>query len=272
MNKNKLHYAIIGVFTILWLSVVIPLLYRALGYGPTIFPKPPMTQLEKTRFIVYTVLLFLSLFIKSVSIIKEQNKSLEPNKKIIPLISVILFSATVTFGYLYQSGSLSITQTILDSPQSYYIKPSSFTDLNSKWSNEWNAYDVNNLTSATCDYNVITWDIYWEGFNNTDKGTISRVDLHVRLDVNCDQINGESDFLTIQWWVGASQGTGTHIIDSSNDGSDLHFAFLDLSEPNDGVWTWSEINDIQIRQVGTKNGPADIVSMSTDEVWGTVTT
>ena len=154
----------------------------------------------------------------------------------------------------------------------HYIKPSMFQDPNNKWDNEPNAYDNNNLTSATSSRNRVLDNIYWQSFNSSDKGTIGKVDLHIRLDVNFNSVSGGSDSITIQWWVGGSQGEGTYTIDQGNDGSDLHITFLDVDEPNDGVWSWSDIASLEVRQVGSQTGPPDSVSVSTDEVWGMVTT
>jgi hypothetical protein len=153
-----------------------------------------------------------------------------------------------------------------------YIKPSSFNDINNKWDNEQNAWDIDNNTSATSSRDRVIDNIYWQSFNNTDKGTIFQVDLHARLDVNFITIQGGGDSITVQWWVGSTQGSGTYTIDSSNDGSDLLVSFNDVAEPNDGEWTWNDINNLEIRQVGSPNGPPDSVDMATDEVWGEVST
>ena len=146
------------------------------------------------------------------------------------------------------------------------IQPTSFNDINNRWSGESNAYDENNATSSTETQGRVRNDIYWTTWNNTDKGTILSVDLHIRLDIT----GLNDDFLTIQWWVGSSQGAGSYIINSGNQGTDLKFSFLNVIEPNDGVWSSTDIGNIEIRQVGTKVGPDDNVSYSTDEVWGTV--
>jgi hypothetical protein len=147
------------------------------------------------------------------------------------------------------------------------IQPTSFNDLNNRWSSESNAYDENNGTSSTETQGRVRNDIYWTTWNNTDKGTIVSVDLHIRLDIT----GLSNDFLTIQWWVGSTQGAGTHTINSGNQGTDLKFSFLNVTEPNDGIWSSTDIGNIEIRQVGTKVGPDDSVTYLTDEVWGAVT-
>jgi hypothetical protein len=147
------------------------------------------------------------------------------------------------------------------------IQPTSFNDINNRWSSESNAYDLNNVTSGTETQSRVRNDIYWNAWNNTDKGTIISVDLHIRIDIT----GLSDDYLTIEWWVGTAQGAGTYTINSGNQGTNLKFSFLNVTEPNDGFWSSVDIGNIEIRQVGTKVGPDDGVTYATDEVWGYVT-
>jgi hypothetical protein len=114
MNPNKLHYTIIGIFSIMWLGLVIPLVKNVMGFGPVIFPKPPITQLEKTHLLIVSTLLVISLVFKAVSIFKEPNTSGKIRTKITPLLMIVLLSVPLAFGYVFDSDIQSIGQTILN--------------------------------------------------------------------------------------------------------------------------------------------------------------
>ena len=155
-------------------------------------------------------------------------------------------------------------------PQTYLIRPSAAVDVANKWINEPLGWDGDNASSATETQNKITNDIYWTTWNNTDMGTITAVDIRIRLDLIITPI-GESDTVTVQWWVGGVQGSGTHTIDSANDGADLAVSFDGVSEPNDGSWSWADVGSIEVRLVGAKVGGFDTITYGVDEVWGWVT-
>jgi hypothetical protein len=154
----------------------------------------------------------------------------------------------------------------------YYIKPSAAQDINNKWDNEANAWDVNNASSAVNSRGRATDNIYWLTWNNSGQGEILSIDLLIRLDFSITSQGGSSDSVTISWWVNGVQGLGTYTIDSSNDGTDILVSFLNVTEPNDGVWSWSDISNLEIRQIGTQGGPPDTLTYATDEVWGRVYT
>jgi len=151
-------------------------------------------------------------------------------------------------------------------PQTYQIHPTDFSDVNSKWDNEANAWDWSNATSATETQGKVFNDVYWTTWNNSGSGAISDVDLQIRVDVT----GLVDDYVTVEWWVNPTQGTGTYEINSTNDGTDLSISFNDLSEPNDGSWNWTDIENIEIRQVGTQSTGPDSITYVVDEVWGWV--
>ncbi|MCK4633788.1 hypothetical protein KAT42_03065, partial [Candidatus Bathyarchaeota archaeon] len=150
--------------------------------------------------------------------------------------------------------------------QKYQIRPTSFTDPSDKWIDETNAWDWNNATSASETQGRVENNIYWTTWNNSGSGGVTDVDLRIRIDLT----GLVDDYVTVQWWVGSTQGTGTYEINSTNDGTDLNISFNDLSEPNDGLWSWTDIGNIEIRQVGTKTATNDSITCAVDEVWGWV--
>ena len=60
--KSRLRYTTIGTLSIIWLNIVIPLFKDAMVYGPTIFPKTPINQLEVLKLTASSLLLAFSLF------------------------------------------------------------------------------------------------------------------------------------------------------------------------------------------------------------------
>ncbi len=98
----------------MWLHVVIPLAKNFLGFGPIIFPKPQITQIEKTYLLLSSALLVFSLILKSASIIKELNTHIKTQLKISPLLVIILLTVPIAFGYVFDTDIQTVTQTILD--------------------------------------------------------------------------------------------------------------------------------------------------------------
>jgi len=142
-------------------------------------------------------------------------------------------------------------------------QPSDYTDVVNKWDNETSAYDWNNETNADESLGHITSDIYWHTWNNTAKGAITQVDLAIRIDLT----GLSDDTCMISWYVRAAQGSGTYEINSGNQGNDLVVTFADVVEPNDATWNWTDIGDLEIRQVGERSVGFDSIDYHTDEVW-----
>jgi len=166
----------------------------------------------------------------------------------------------------YDSYFDTLTEANTGGSTTYQIHPTGFNDVNWNWDNETNAYDWNNATSAADMYGRATNDIYWHKWNSTGQGTISQVDLRIRLDLT----GLSDDYVTISWYVGATQGTGTYEINSTNQGTDIVVTFNDVAEPINGTWEWADIGNLEIRQVGTKKTDPDDITYAVDEVWGWV--
>ncbi len=156
-------------------------------------------------------------------------------------------------------------------PGVYLVRPTAANDVRNRWNAEPSGWDVDNGTSAVETQSRATNDIYWTTWNNTDLGSITVIDLRIRLDFVITSQSGGSDSVTVQWWVGAMQGSGTYTIDSTNDAQDIMVSFNDVSEPNDGSWSWADVGNIEIRLVGFKAAGFDSITYAVDEVWGWAT-
>jgi len=158
----------------------------------------------------------------------------------------------------------TLTEAITPIPTTYQIHPTTFYEESNAWQSENNAWDWNNATSAI-NTKKINDDIYWLTWNNTGQGTINQVDLRVRLDLT----GLVDDYVIISWYVDATQGTGTYEINSTNQGTDIVVTFDDVTEPINGTWEWADIDNLEIRQVGTEVSK-DTFTYTVDEVWGWV--
>ena len=116
MIYTRLRYATIGVFSIVWLSVVIPLLKMILGIGVIFFPRPPIIETQIHLLLITSILLVISIFSQAVIEFKKNadvsiNKS---RKKLVPLALVMLMSVPFVYGYVFDQGFQSVGQMILD--------------------------------------------------------------------------------------------------------------------------------------------------------------
>jgi hypothetical protein len=156
----------------------------------------------------------------------------------------------------------------------YLIQPSSHTPSGSgAWveSSLPNAYDWDNGTSATSyqDWVKATDFVWWQTWNNSGSGGITRVDIRMYLDL----VGLSNDEVTISVWVGATQCPETVLIDSSNDTTGIEIFLNDVTEPGNGVWTWAEVGNINVLQDGVKvGGPEYPFPYQVHEVWGWVYT
>ena len=169
------------------------------------------------------------------------------------------------------AGSRTLEYKDNSAPGVYLVRPTAANDVKNRWSAEPSGWDRDNGTSAVETQSRVTNDIHWITWNNTDLGSITVIDLRIRLDFVITSQSGGSDSVTVQWWVGAMQGSGTYTIDSTNDALDIVVSFDGVSEPNDGSWSWADVGNIEIRLVGAKAAGFDAITYAVDEVWGWVT-
>ncbi len=164
----------------------------------------------------------------------------------------------------YDGSFDTLTEVNIPALTTYQIHPTAFEDSSSAWQNEANTWDWNNATSAINTKKIddflhlLTW-------NNTGQGTITQVDLRVRLDLT----GLVSDYLTISWYVGVTQGIGTYEVNSTNQGTDIVVPFDEVTEPINGTWEWTDIGNLEIQLLGTQVSK-DTITYAVDEVWGWV--
>ena len=152
------------------------------------------------------------------------------------------------------------------SSEGYYIsQPTSFTDVDIAWSNEGYAYDWNNATYAELDSMGDAADLDLHTFNTSDSEseTITQVDVYTRADWS---ISG-NDYITIEWYVSATQGSGTYQMNSGNSGDDQLITFLDVTEPIDSSWSWTDISNVVITFNTEQVQNPDVTYAQIDEVW-----
>jgi hypothetical protein len=146
----------------------------------------------------------------------------------------------------------------------------SFTDVGTVWTSEGNAYDGNWGTTATSG-NLASGDYYPSataaGFDSSasGSGTITQVDIIIRTSVT--GLSGSSD----QWGItldmnGGVTGTTLHAMDVSNYGLN-NLTFTDVTEPNDGTWSWTDVRNIEIdfdmeKDRGSDGGTWSVYEMS----------
>ena len=169
------------------------------------------------------------------------------------------------------AGSRTLEYKDNSDPGVYLVRPSAANDVKNRWNAEPSGWDGDNATSAEETQSRATNDIHWNTWNNTNLGSIVGIDLRIRLDFVITRQSGGSDSVTVEWWVGAQQGSGTYTIDSTTDAQDIVMSFDGVSEPNDGSWSWADVGNIEIRLVGAKVAGFDTITYAVDEVWGWVT-
>lgn len=134
--------------------------------------------------------------------------------------------------------------------------------------NPANAYDNNLVTSADFRYDPGTAGTFEvKTFNQPSSNPIAFVDFKMNYMADADggtelyrivYYVGTSGPVVLQGWTGAAHATGTDI-------------WLTQSEPNDGVWSWTDISNIRfIVETGTGGGKA--ADFEEYEAWITVTT
>jgi hypothetical protein len=86
-----------------------------MGFGPIIFPRPPISSSEKHLLIVTCTVITLSSLIFAFIEFKDLNKSKPKHKKRFPpLFLVIIVSIPIVSAYVFQQDLQNLTQTILD--------------------------------------------------------------------------------------------------------------------------------------------------------------
>jgi hypothetical protein len=86
-----------------------------MGFGPIIFPRPPISTSEKHILLIISTVITLSSLIFALIEFKDLNKSKSKQKKrLLPLILLIIVSIPIVSAYVFQQDLQNLTQTILN--------------------------------------------------------------------------------------------------------------------------------------------------------------
>ena len=180
----------------------------------------------------------------------------------------VIYASTGTDMNSYDIAPIDRTPTF-PTPFKVILRPTAFTDTNTQWNLETQAYDVNNATSSDESQSRIINDIYfttWE--DNADVGTISQVDVIIYMDL----VGLSNDVVDINVFNSNGQTTSTYQITSANEGTGLLIRLSDIAEPGDGTWTWAEVGSLDVRLDGTKTaGHDNVADYEVFEIWARVT-
>jgi len=150
------------------------------------------------------------------------------------------------------------------------IRPSSYTEAGSAWTNPTLAYDLGASTVASQTsgdirdtINFLPW-----ATDGAGSGTINQVDISIEMQVAGFAASKNIDTLTVAVYVsGAATGDSTVI---SADFNSI-ITYTAITEPGDGSWSWADITNIEVRLTGAKMGGLDTISTwEITDVSGTV--
>lgn len=124
-----------------------------------------------------------------------------------------------------------------------------------------NAYDGDLGTSAyfTYDANNGIFKIITFG---TSTGTITSVDLYVHCQVQA----ATDDQYSLGWDVGGVSETTEWALSSTGRTLDT-YVFSNLAEPNDGSWSWTDVQNFEVLWRTQKSGGPDGAYVYVYEVW-----
>jgi len=129
MKIARIHYAVLGTLTVIWLGVILPHIKQTLFLEPIAFPRQSINHLESNILITISFLLiFYSFLLGKKLLINSSNNSIQrefsskPNKKKLALAFIISLSILAPFvdAYIYQQQNQNITLTILDLFSNFY--------------------------------------------------------------------------------------------------------------------------------------------------------
>ena len=151
------------------------------------------------------------------------------------------------------------------------IRPTAATDVTGGiWGTPGNAWD-NNLGTATSPSTLKVTDFIYFTTWNSGTGVINQVDLNVNFEVYPFDAS-RADTVTVSVYVNGVVVTNPASYTTSGDVNPATtIPFTNIVEPGDGVWTWTEVTQIEVRFTGVKSGgPDGITNYNIFEVWGTV--
>lgn len=128
--------------------------------------------------------------------------------------------------------------------------------------------DTGNYADFNCDasgiFNLTTFT------KLTDPWRIVKVDIKIKY--GAPAVGGDDSF-KIEYFVGPSGTAGTlqGFVDAATGKSLGTYTWFSRSEPNDGVWSWTDIQNIYVLFTTDRSRGADGFVVNVYEVWVTVT-
>lgn len=126
----------------------------------------------------------------------------------------------------------------------YEFTATSFTDTYATFTDDAYATDgdwstaVYETTAVTTDYRPVA---YWGGFDSgiTGTGTITQVDVIIRISVS-GTTNDEWGFILV------NGGDTTLRAEATGDQALTNLTYIDVAEPSDASWSWTDVQSCQI--------------------------
>jgi hypothetical protein len=183
-----------------------------------------------------------------------------------------ILALTITVGLVHATPVVPIGLTAQPSP--FDSNPTSWTRQGTGLTvtNGPNAYDgdfdfqAQIKPAATGSPTGIWFQV--TGFTTSAQFTPGWVDLKIRYDIP----QGSDDSHRIEYQVAPSTAWIALVPDTTNGFSTAVQPFAQITEPNDGVWSWDDIASLKVRVYYTKVGSYVLTEMTMNiwEIWATV--
>ena len=205
LRNRRFQYNLLFTLIGIWILVLFPHVKEILGLSPILYPKSIVSQVEIMKIVASSITLTsYTLFLGIRELKKPQATKRQYCKgKVLPLILIFSMMFPVVYAYVYEQGSQSMTQDILNT-NSYY-DPSS--DISTAWT----------VIGSSTHYGAID-----EGIRNTSIPTLTDY-IHASL-TRTDEIGfpaiSESGITSFILWIYSETGNNARTtIDLKNDGS-----------------------------------------------------
>ena len=116
MRKTRLHYSIIGVLFIIWLSVTLPNLISILRNDTIIYPLPKHAENSFIFMVISSVILSTIGIMTGILEIREtEGVKIISREKLLPAIFLFFICIPISYAYIFDQNNHNLSQLILDS-------------------------------------------------------------------------------------------------------------------------------------------------------------